>query len=85
MSDSLFQTTSHPLPTTEISVQNEPTRALAARSLLTAAEVADWVRIPKSSIYEYARRAQDPLPHLKVGRHLRFWRVEIEEWLERQR
>jgi excisionase family DNA binding protein len=53
--------------------------------LLTAGEVAAWVQIPRSSIYEYTRRPRDPLPHLKVGRHIRFRRAEIEEWLERQR
>lgn len=53
--------------------------------LLTAGDVAAWVRVPRSSVYEYARRANDPLPHLKVGRHLRFRHAEIEEWLGRQR
>jgi excisionase family DNA binding protein len=52
---------------------------------MTPDEVASLVRVPRSSVYEYARRSHDPLPSIKVGRHVRFRAGEVEEWLDRQR
>ena len=52
-----------------------------AEPLLTADDVARLLGIPRSSVYEYARRAQDALPAVRVGRHVRFHRSDIERWL----
>ena len=52
--------------------------------LLTAAEVARLLAVPRSSVYEYARRVRDPLPCLQIGRHRRFYRSAIEASLARQ-
>jgi excisionase family DNA binding protein len=49
--------------------------------LLTAEQVAQLLAVPRSSVYEYARRQHDPLPSIAVGRHRRFHRTEIERWL----
>jgi excisionase family DNA binding protein len=49
--------------------------------LLTAADVAKLLAVPRSSIYEYARRRSDPLPSIGVGRHRRFYRSDVEAWL----
>jgi excisionase family DNA binding protein len=49
--------------------------------LLTADQVADLLAVPRSSIYDYARRQHDPLPSIGVGRHRRFHRSDIETWL----
>lgn len=54
------------------------------RPLLTAEEVAALLAVPRSSVYEYARRLDDPLPSLLIGRHRRFYRGALERWLERQ-
>ena len=53
--------------------------------LMTAAQVAQLLGVPRSSIYEYARRQHDPLPAIEIGRHRRFLRSDIEEWLTAQR
>ncbi len=54
------------------------------RPLLTAGEVAVLLAVPRSSVYEYARRRTDPLPSLLIGRHRRFdWRT-VERWLAAQ-
>ena len=53
--------------------------------LLTATDVAVLLAVPRSSVYEYARRRVDPLPSILIGRHRRFDRRAIERWLERQR
>ncbi len=53
--------------------------------LMTAAQVAQLLGVPRSSIYEYARRQHDPLPTIGIGRHRRFLRSDIERWLAEQR
>jgi excisionase family DNA binding protein len=47
--------------------------------LLTAEEVAELLRLPVSTIYELARTGR--LPHLKIGRALRFSRSDLEAHL----
>ena len=44
--------------------------------LLTAEEVAELLRLPVSTIYDLARTGR--LPHLKIGRALRFSRSDLE-------
>jgi excisionase family DNA binding protein len=41
--------------------------------------------IPRSTVYDYARRRADQLPSMQIGRHRRFHRSEVERWLARQR
>ncbi len=46
--------------------------------LLTAAEVAQFLRVPLSWVYERCRvGAIDPLPHLKLGKYLRFRKTDL--------
>ena len=46
--------------------------------LLTAAEVAQFLRVPLSWVYERCRvGAIDPLPHLKLGKYLRFRKADL--------
>ena len=47
--------------------------------LLTADEVATLLRLPVSTIYDLARTGR--LPHLKIGRALRFSRSDLEAHL----
>ncbi|HEX8084429.1 MAG TPA: helix-turn-helix domain-containing protein [Solirubrobacteraceae bacterium] len=54
------------------------------RPLLTAEEVAALLAVPRSSVYEYARRRSDPLPSVLIGRHRRFDRRAVECWLTAQ-
>ena len=53
--------------------------------LLTAEDIARLLAVPRSTVYEYARRLHNPLPSLVLGRHRRFYRSEIETWLATQR
>jgi excisionase family DNA binding protein len=65
----------------------EPTASSIAATfdaVLTVAEVAAMLKVPKSSIYEWTRfrtHQRVPLPHRKVGKYLRFLRSEIDAWL----
>lgn len=43
--------------------------------LLAAEEVAELLRVPLRTVYEWARRGQ--IPHLRCGRLLRFDQAEI--------
>lgn len=40
--------------------------------LLSAGEVAGLLGVPRSSVYEYARRTHRRLPSVHIGRHRRF-------------
>ena len=55
-----------------------------ATPLLTAEDVASLLAVPRSSVYEYARRRRDPLPSVLIGRHRRFDRGQLERWLSIQ-
>lgn len=52
---------------------------------MTAEEVAELFRLPRPSVYQYARREVDPMPSLKIGRHIRFLRADLESWIAEQR
>jgi excisionase family DNA binding protein len=52
--------------------------------LLTVHEVAEILKVPTSRVYERTRRrGVERLPHLKVGKYLRFRLSEIEQYLEK--
>lgn len=56
--------------------------------LMTGAEVAAWLKVKPSWVSEQIRhrakvRHRDPLPYTKAGKHPRFSRMKIAEWLER--
>ncbi len=48
-------------------------------SLLTAAEVADLLGVPKSWVYEQSRRGR--IPTVTLGRYRRYRREAIEAWV----
>lgn len=48
--------------------------------LLTADEVAAFMRVTRSWVYAETRR--NALPHLRLGRYVRYRRSAIEQWLE---
>jgi excisionase family DNA binding protein len=56
-----------------------PTGSLTRRDVLTARDVAEFLRLPVSTVYDLARRGV--LPAHRVGRAWRFLQQEIEEWL----
>jgi excisionase family DNA binding protein len=59
----------------------QPASVALAEPLLTAEQVAYLLAVPRSSVYEYSRRLNEPLPSIRVGRHRRFHRADIERWL----
>jgi excisionase family DNA binding protein len=54
--------------------------------LLTIDEMADRLKVHKSWLYQFTRlKDEDTIPHLKVGKYLRFEEDKVMEWIkERQ-
>ncbi len=50
--------------------------------IMTIEEVADYLRVPVSSVYKLAQRGK--IPASKVGRHWRFRREFIDQWIDEQ-
>jgi len=50
--------------------------------ILTAEEVCKYLRLPRSSLYQLARDRK--IPAFRAGRHWRFKREKIKEWVEKQ-
>lgn len=51
-------------------------------NVLTIDELSVYLKIPKSTLYKLVREGK--VPAQKAGRHLRFHREAIDEWLKRQ-
>ncbi|MEI8120426.1 MAG: helix-turn-helix domain-containing protein [bacterium] len=47
--------------------------------VLNADEASTWLKIPKSTLYKLCSEGE--LPAAKVGRHWRFHRETLEQWL----
>jgi excisionase family DNA binding protein len=48
--------------------------------LLSADEVADYLRVPVKTLYQWKWRGEGP-PVRKIGRHLRYDADELRSWL----
>ena len=48
-------------------------------TVMTTAEVAEYLRVPEETVIHYANRSW--LPGRQIGGEWRFWRNAIEEWL----
>jgi excisionase family DNA binding protein len=51
--------------------------------LLTAKEVGELLQLNASWVLDAVRR--NAIPHIRLGRHVRFRRIDIETWLSDQR
>jgi len=49
---------------------------------LTAEEVAEYLRLPLSTVYKLVQDKR--LPGFKVGKHWRFRRETLQDWIEQQ-
>ncbi len=55
---------------------------MSADRLLDAGELAEVLHVPKSWVLRQAR--DDAIPHLRLGRYVRFDRAAVLEWLGEQ-
>jgi excisionase family DNA binding protein len=51
--------------------------------LLSPQDLASYLGVPVTTLYTWRHRSQGP-PGLRVGRHLRYRRRDVEAWVERQ-
>ena len=51
--------------------------------VLTADEVATWLRVPLTWVQQAAREGR--IPSFQVGRYRRFSRADIEQWRHEQK
>lgn len=50
-----------------------------AQGLLTANDIAKWLNIPVSTVYDKTR--QNQIPHVKIGRLIRYEKDQISEFV----
>lgn len=55
-----------------------------ARQYLSVGGAALMLAMTKHQIYKLVRRPNDPLPHRKIGKQLRFDEERIHRWFLRQ-
>ncbi len=48
--------------------------------LLTVEDLAEYLGVPVATLYAWRYRRQGP-PGFRVGRHLRYRRADIDEWI----
>jgi excisionase family DNA binding protein len=53
-------------------------------SLMTIDELAKFLKVDKGWIYDRTRIKEDGIPHVKVGKYVRFNLNEVLEWLKNQ-
>ena len=54
--------------------------------LMTVNEIAAQLKVPVSWIYERTRRrGKERIPHMKLGKYLRFSASEVTTWLQQLR
>jgi len=54
--------------------------------LLTVEEVAQLLKVPRSWVYERTRlRGSERLPHVKLGKYVRFEESAIRAWVRARR
>jgi excisionase family DNA binding protein len=74
--------------------RHEPRKELAVSKILTTApddkgrlqtahEVAERLGVPVSWVRDHTRQGR--IPHLRLGRYVRYRRETVDKWLEEQR
>jgi excisionase family DNA binding protein len=53
-------------------------------SLVTIDELAEFLKVDKGWIYDRTRIKQDGIPHVKIGKYVRFNLLEVLDWLKNQ-
>jgi excisionase family DNA binding protein len=59
------------------------TTSVPAARLFTPQRTAEYLDVRPSWVYEAARTRR--LPHLKLGKHLRFLQEDLDAWIAEQR
>lgn len=52
-------------------------------AMMSPRELAEHLDVPESTVYSWRTRGGGP-PGMRVGRHVRYRRCDVEAWLDRQ-
>ncbi|MFZ0013294.1 MAG: helix-turn-helix domain-containing protein [Acidimicrobiia bacterium] len=52
-------------------------------TLLSPQQVAEYLGIPVATLHQWRYRREGP-PGFRVGRHVRYRRSDVDDWIERQ-
>lgn len=61
-----------------------PAHVDLSEPLVDAGVIAGLLCVKRKRIYELARRPDDPLPSVRIGRAVRFVRAQVQEWVAHQ-
>jgi excisionase family DNA binding protein len=51
-------------------------------SLMDVEQLATYLNVPKGWLYDRTRNKKDGIPHVKVGKYVRFNLQDVLEWLK---
>jgi excisionase family DNA binding protein len=67
--------------------ENTPSRRAVSEQptspLLSVEQLAAYLQVPVPTLYQWRHKGTGPRG-LRVGRHVRYRRVDVEEWVARQ-
>ena len=69
-----------PKPRSAASVPSVTPEAAATTDVMTADEVATYLRVDRNTVYEFAGRGE--IPHRRLGKRMIFRRGSIIAWLD---
>lgn len=52
--------------------------------LLTTKQVAEYLKLPPSTLYDWRTARRPCPPAMRIGRHLRWRRSDVDAWLRAQ-
>ena len=58
----------------------DPSRPMGSASLMLASDVAELLQVSTAWVYAETRRGR--LPHIRLGRYVRYRRAAIDAWLD---
>ena len=62
--------------------ENKSTQNNNHESLLTLKQLSEWLQIKPSTIYKWTHFGY--IPHIKLGKSVRFERIQVERWYRRR-
>jgi excisionase family DNA binding protein len=72
----------------QMEVEHQTATATAIDEWLTVAEVAAWLKVSRSWVYEHTRNRgaaqRERLPYVKLGKYVRRERRQVSAFLERR-
>ena len=62
---------------------SQPSTTNLVEPLMTAEDISGTLVVPLATVYQWRSRGLGP-PAIKVGKHLRYRRRDLERWLDEQ-